>query len=525
MIDGLLLIVITAGMGLSGAYLRAECRRSRRSKAAERKKVLVQIELHSAQLRLGKTDERDWMQSKTTGSFKLSGACRLLAAFFASAMLTGCHPAGGNFLSGGCLVCGAPAEANLQGTLSGLIGSRLQLQNNGVGGFQFNGEVANGKAVVFATAPYNTAYAVTVQIQPTNPSQTCVVANGTGTAGTSDVTNIAVTCTTNPPRFVYVVNRGSNNVSGYSVDATRGTLTALMASPFAVGSLPVAIAVDPTGSYAYIANQADATVSAYTIDRSSGVLTAVKGSPFATGSEPTSVAIDPSSTFVYVTNGGANTVSAYTITPVSGALTPVIGSPFKTGDAPAAAAVDPLGSAVYVANHSDGTVSAFSLDDGALMPVSGSPFAAGDGPAALISDPSGQYLYIADAAANALWGLAGGVEIPDSPYITGGVPASVAVDPSDRFVYVANQGANDISAFALNATTGALTTLAGSPFPTGTQPSSVAVDPTGAFTYVANRGADTVSVYAIDATTGALTAISGSVVATGTQPSAIAISD
>jgi hypothetical protein len=40
-------------------------------------------------------------------------------------------------------------------------------------------------------------YAVTVATQPTSPSQTCVVTNGSGTVGTSNVTNVMVTCTTN----------------------------------------------------------------------------------------------------------------------------------------------------------------------------------------------------------------------------------------------------------------------------------------------------------------------------------------
>lgn len=101
----------------------------------------------------------------------------------------------------------------------------------------------------------------------------------------------------------------------------------------------------------------------------------------------------------------------------------------------------------------------------------------------------------------------------------------MAVDPLDNFVYVSNLGSDNISAFALDAATGALTVVAGSPFAAGTQPSSVAVDPTGMFAYVVNAGAGTVSVYAIDATTGALTPISASPFAAGTQPTAIAISD
>jgi 6-phosphogluconolactonase len=474
----------------------------------------------------------------------------LLAAFFGVAGLAGCHTSGNNVGRGPpCLVaaCG-PQVVTIEGTLTGLVGSGLQVENenggNEVGGIPINGQASNGASVAFTVGNWNTAYNLTVQTQPTNPSQTCVVANGTGTTGGagSTVTDIVVTCTTNPPRFVYVANRGSNNVSGYTIDAGNGSLAPIIGSPFAAGNLPVALAVDPTGTYAYLVNQTDSTISAFTIDRTSGALTPVSGSPFATGTSPTSVAIDSSSSYVYVTNGGANTVSAYAITAGSGALTALPGSPIATGTLPDSVAVGPFGIGlvgVLVANESDGTVSVFSIDNntshnGALT-ASGPPFPAGNSPRALTIDPSGQFIYLADATSNTLSGFNGstadgapasnGSAITGSPYATGSNPSSVAVDPLDNFVYVANQGSNNISAFALNAATGALTSIAGSPFVAGNQPSSVAVDPTGMFAYVVNAGADSVSVYAIEVTNGALTPIAGSPFLTGTQPSAIAICD
>ena len=48
--------------------------------------------------------------------------------------------------------------------------------------------------------PSGTPYAITVVQQPTNPSQTCTVTNGSGTVGSGDV-SAAVTCTTNGYRL------------------------------------------------------------------------------------------------------------------------------------------------------------------------------------------------------------------------------------------------------------------------------------------------------------------------------------
>ena len=88
---------------------------------------------------------------------------------------------------------GGQASYTVGGTVSGLSGAGLVLQNNSGndlalsanGTFSFTGTVTNG-----------TAYAVTVLTQPSNPAQTCTVTNGTGTVTNANVTSVAVTCTT-----------------------------------------------------------------------------------------------------------------------------------------------------------------------------------------------------------------------------------------------------------------------------------------------------------------------------------------
>jgi 6-phosphogluconolactonase len=461
------------------------------------------------------------------------GASVRLVAVITLAMMTGCHSGGGGACPGG----NCPQYILLKGTLSGLVGSGLGLVDNSLLAAGFSGAMANGNQVTFDVTNSNTAYNLTIQSQPINPSQTCVISNGSGTTGTTDVTNIAVTCTTNPPRFAYVVNQGSNNISAYSIDSATGTMTALAGSPFAAGNLPVAIAVDLTGHFAYVVNQQDATLSAFLIDRTSGALTEVSGSPYATGLSPTAVAIAiiPSGSFVYVANGGAGSVSAYAITAPGGALTALSGSPYAAGNSPSSVAADAQGGYLYVTNKADGTVSAFEILGegsganglGSLYVPLGSPFAVGNGPQSVVSP--GGIVYVADAASNALVTFAGAgtgtiTEVGDSPYPTGTTPYSVAMDPLARFFYVANQGSNNISGFHLRSG-GELAALAGSPFSAGSQPSSVALENTGNFAYVVNTGSDSVSVYAIDATSGALTPINGSPFATGPQPAAIAISN
>jgi len=87
---------------------------------------------------------------------------------------------------------GDAATYTIGGTVTGLSGT-LVLEDNGSdtvsvsasGAFTFIKPVASGGA-----------YAVTVQTQPAG--QTCVVTNGTGTVGSTNVTNVTVACAANP---------------------------------------------------------------------------------------------------------------------------------------------------------------------------------------------------------------------------------------------------------------------------------------------------------------------------------------
>jgi hypothetical protein len=90
------------------------------------------------------------------------------------------------------VTCATGAFA-LRGTVSGLAGTGLVLQNNGGDDLAI---ATNGEFSFPAPIASGATYSVTVKTQPSGPAQSCSVANATGTIGSADVTNVAVTCAT-----------------------------------------------------------------------------------------------------------------------------------------------------------------------------------------------------------------------------------------------------------------------------------------------------------------------------------------
>jgi 6-phosphogluconolactonase len=406
------------------------------------------------------------------------------------------------------------------GSVTGLSGTGLVLQLNGGNNLGFS---SGGTFNFSAGIDQGGSYSVTVLTQPSG--QTCSVHNGSGTIGTADISNVIVSCTL-PGNFAYVANEGSNTISAYAIDASTGALTEIAGSPFAAtGTGPIAVAVDPDGTYLYVANNASNTVSVYSIDSSSGALSAV-GEPVGSGNGPFALLVDPSDQFLFVINKTDNTVSVFETG--NGSLTSISGSPFSVGSEPTSLATDPGGNFLYVTDYAQNAVAVFSIEPGggSLAAIGGSPFGAGSGALSVAVDPTGTLAYVANetgdsvsmyslnADTGALSALSG------SPLALGSQGESVAIDPAGKFLLISTS-ANELSSLAITPASGALTAV--STVGTGTFPLSVVINPQGTFAYVANENSADISVYAINTTTGALTQVAGSPFAAGDLPRSIAI--
>lgn len=149
-------------------------------------------------------------------------------------------------------------------------------------------------------------------------------------------------------RFVYVSNASPNNsvsaytiCSGVSVPANCPkadfSLQAVAGSPYPAGDQPGPLVVDAYGNFLYVLDIGSSQISGYRISSTNGALTAFTGQPASTGIGPNSISIRSDDSWMFVANITAATISQYGITPATGLLTPQ--TPTATFNLPSGVAV------------------------------------------------------------------------------------------------------------------------------------------------------------------------------------------
>lgn len=318
--------------------------------------------------------------------------------------------------------------------------------------------------------------------------------------------------------YVYATSATTSTmgvINGYAVDYASGALQQLADSPIpSGGSNPVTLVATPNGKYIYVVNHDTSSVVQFNVGTdgklyAQNTYTVVQGSG-ATGSFPVAATIDPTGTFLYV---------AFT---------------FQNGFT--TARPGPGGVATFPIN-ADGTLGTAltSNASGTTLPY----VQVGFNPVGIIASAYNHFVYVveqdtatslqgvtsnvgnivtfsANATSGALTQVAGSVSITGT--VTGvGVgthPAAIAEDPSARFLYVTDQATNNLFGF-LVTTNGLPASMNSSPFSTGSLPLGVTVDPRGSFVYVANNNDNTVSTYAVNVTNGSLSGSGSTGVSTG----------
>ena len=194
---------------------------------------------------------------------------RLAAGGLIGLILAGCGGGGGGDSSGGVAVPPpAPAPApppttySLGGTVFGLLGQGLVIQDLSGGAVNIT---ASGAFTLPNRLPAGTTYAISIASQPSNPAQTCSVANPTGTVQ-ANVSGITVNCVT--PLTSRLLDLASGEIDSVTPDISRHRIylaapdrneiivldadSYLVLDHYFVGSAPKAVALSADASKLYV---------------------------------------------------------------------------------------------------------------------------------------------------------------------------------------------------------------------------------------------------------------------------------
>jgi 6-phosphogluconolactonase len=287
-------------------------------------------------------------------------------------------------------------------------------------------------------------------------------------------------------KFLYsvkVVNnfdgKRAGSVSAFAIDEKTGGLTALNTQTSG-GAGPCYVTVDPTGSCVLVANYWAGSLEVLPIeaDGKLGSPTSLiqhKGSSVnkarQEGPHAHSVDLDPTGRLAVAADLGLDKLMVYRLDPRAGTLTPNVPpyADLAPGSGPRHLAFHPDGRHAYVINELASTVTVFDLD------------------------PSrGTFSELQTISTR-------------KPGATraGNSTAEILVHPSGRFVYGSNRGDDALAIFAVDPTSGKLTTVGFQPTG-GKNPRSFGIDPTGQFLIAANVDSDTAVVFRVDPQSGLL---------------------
>ncbi|MGH9517489.1 MAG: lactonase family protein [Terriglobales bacterium] len=337
---------------------------------------------------------------------------------------------------------------------------------------------------------------------------------------------------------------GSKGIYSYDFDETSGKLTSLGVA--AETTNPSFLAVAPGNKFLYAVNElqkyegaASGGVTAFALDRQSGKLTQLD-EVASRGADPCYISFDKTGKFALVANYTGGTVAVFplasdghvgeasSVQNDEGAL-----GPNKERQEHSHAhwiEVSARNRFAYVADLGLDRVLIYKFDasKGALIraePSSGkaatngkdffsATLAPGTGPRHVVFSQDGKFMYVLGEVDSTVTVFANNsnetftsiqkISALPSGFSGKNDAAEIVIHPSGKFLYTSNRGDDSIAVFAIDRTTGKLTSIEHVPSG-GKTPRNFAIDPAGTHLLVANEETGNIVEYQIDQATGKLT--------------------
>lgn len=281
-------------------------------------------------------------------------------------------------------------------------------------------------------------------------------------------------------RFLYSAHGDGTQATAYRIDPANGRLSVLNQQPTG-GRNGVHLAIDATDRFLAVTNYATGSLALLPINPDGSLapladLATMTGAPGPhrtqqESSHPHHCPFDRAGRFIVVPDKGLDKVFVYRLDTDRRKLVPAIPPAIdaRSGAAPRHVAFHPAQPYAYVINELDSTITTYRCD------------------------PEHGVLEARQVHTT----------LPSS-YTGNNTGAEIVVAPSGRFLYGSNRGHDSIAVFAIEASTGLLTSIGWEPT-RGNTPRFFTLDPPATHLYAANQNSDTVVVFRIDQVTGKLT--------------------
>lgn len=252
----------------------------------------------------------------------------------------------------------------------------------------------------------------------------------------------------------------------FSRDPSTGYLTQIGTGILATGTMnwqtSRSMAISPDGKNVYVCCHNSAAVYQYSRNTSTGALTSL-GTSAAISC--VSIAISNDGRFAYITNVDTNFIYTASRNTSSGALTIPLGGTATTIITSENLILSPSGTHLYVYSQAHGNIAQFSVDTsaGGIIILSPATVTAPGQPYAAVFSINGNFLYFGRSGFIDIFSVAGNGQLTFISTTTLAFPATttyqLSMSPDGQNLYVSNTSVY-IYEFSVNASTGALTSLA-----------------------------------------------------------------
>jgi 6-phosphogluconolactonase len=317
------------------------------------------------------------------------------------------------------------------------------------------------------------------------------------------------------PSYMYVSSQGEDKIVRYAMDPTTGDLEPR--GEIAVPGGPAPIAVDPSRHFLYVAQRGVRKISSFRIDQGTGGLTLLGTVDLL--SDPCYLATDRRGRFLLASYYEGRGVSVHPIGDDGVVSDPPV-ERRETRRGAHSIQTDPSNRFAFVphiAGRGPNEIWQFRFDEQTGHLAFNTPAKVVPeqplGPRHFCFHPSQDMLYFSneqgcsvsayrlDTSAGTLTALQTVSTLP-SGYTGQNSCSKIQITPSGKFLYAPNRGHNSIAGFAVDASTGLLTSIG----QTSSElvPRAFSLDPEGKFLYAAGLESGRLAAYRIDQDSGVL---------------------